>query len=81
MWQAWWWKLIGCGSVVREAVRVTGMGRIAPPRQPDLLAESIVEVIRNRACYVRPREEIADRFRIGATIDAYERVYRGEPVR
>jgi glycosyltransferase involved in cell wall biosynthesis len=65
---------------VREAVRVTGMGRISPPRNPEALAETIIDVIRNRACYVRPREEIAEKFRIDATVDAYERVYRGQPV-
>ena len=37
-------------------------------------------MISNRDSYVRPREEIASTFRIDATIDAYERVYRGEPV-
>ena len=66
---------------VREAIRVTGMGRITPPREPDQLAESIIDVIRNRDCFVRPRKEIAARFEITATVDAYERVYRGDPDR
>jgi glycosyltransferase involved in cell wall biosynthesis len=65
---------------VREAIRVTGMGRITPPRDPDKLAETIVDVINHRDSYVRPRDEVAATFRIDATIDAYERVYRGEPV-
>jgi glycosyltransferase involved in cell wall biosynthesis len=65
---------------VREAVRVTGMGRITPPRQPEHLADAIINVIRNRESYVKPREQIAARFKIEATIDAYERVYRGDPV-
>jgi glycosyltransferase involved in cell wall biosynthesis len=65
---------------VREPIRVTGMGRITPPREPDQLAEAIIDVISNRPSYVRPRDEIAATFQIDATIDAYERVYRGEPV-
>jgi glycosyltransferase involved in cell wall biosynthesis len=65
---------------VREAVRVTGMGLITPPRQPDQLAEAIITVIRNRESYVRPRQQIAAQFKIEATVDAYERVYRGESV-
>jgi glycosyltransferase involved in cell wall biosynthesis len=65
---------------VREAIRVTGMGRIAPPRKPECLADAIIDVISNRSRYVRPRDEIAARFRIDATVDAYERVYRGEAV-
>jgi hypothetical protein len=56
------------------------MGRITPPREPDQLAEAIIDVISNRPSYVRPRDEIAATFQIDATIDAYERVYRGEPV-
>ena len=65
---------------VREAIRVTGMGRIAPPRKPECLTDAIIDVISNRSRYVRPRDEIAARFRIDATVDAYERVYRGEAV-
>ena len=63
---------------VREPVRVTGMGRITQPRNPDRLAVDILDVIRNRDRYVRPREQIADRFSVEATVDAYERLYRGE---
>ena len=65
---------------VREPIRVTGMGRITPPRQSDQLAQTIIDVIRNRKSFIRPRHEIADKFQIDATVDAYERVYRGDPI-
>lgn len=63
---------------VREAVRVTGMGVVAPPRDEPALAQALIEVMSNRDTYVRPRAEIAARFSVEATVDAYERVYRGE---
>lgn len=63
---------------VREPIRVTGMGRIAPPRDPAALAEEIIEVICNRSAYVRPRAEIERLFAIEATVSAYERIYGGE---
>src|SRR4029434_5447130 len=47
---------------VREPVRRTGMGRIVPPRDPDALAAALLEVIRDRASYVRPRPAVAAEF-------------------
>ena len=63
---------------VREPARVTGMGRIAPPRNPAALAAAIIEVVKNRSSYLRPRAEIEAMFSIEATVSAYERLYRGE---
>jgi glycosyltransferase involved in cell wall biosynthesis len=63
---------------VREATRVTGMGTTVPPRDEAALARAIIEVISNREKYLRPREEIERLFSIEATVDAYERVFRGE---
>ncbi|MGI8476175.1 MAG: glycosyltransferase family 4 protein [Thermomicrobiales bacterium] len=61
---------------VREPIRVTGMGLIATPRDEAGLANALIEVMQNREKYVRPRTEIADRFSVEATVDAYERIYR-----
>lgn len=63
---------------VREPTRVTGMGRTAPPRDEPALAEALIDVLKNRAQYVQPREVISALFSIEATVDAYERVYRGD---
>jgi glycosyltransferase involved in cell wall biosynthesis len=60
---------------VRVPVRETGMGRVVPPRSPDALADAIVEVIRNRAAYVRPREEIERRFSFGRMAGEYESLF------
>jgi glycosyltransferase involved in cell wall biosynthesis len=65
---------------VREATRVTGMGRTVPPRDEPALAEALIEVIQNRASFVKPRLQIEETFSLEATVDAYERVYRGEYV-
>ena len=63
---------------VREPIRVTGMGKIAPPRDERALADALIDVIRNRSSFVRPREEIAARFSIESTVDAYLRIYANE---
>lgn len=59
---------------VRQPVTMTGMGRIVPPRDAAALAEAIVDVHRHRRRYLRPHDEIADRFDVARTVDAYERL-------
>jgi glycosyltransferase involved in cell wall biosynthesis len=54
------------------------MGTTVPPRDEPALARALIDVIANRERYVRPREEIAARFSVEATVDAYEQIYRGE---
>lgn len=65
---------------VREPVLLTGMGRLAPPGDVEALAGAIADVLANRERFVKPASEIEARFSLPATIDAYERLYRGEPV-
>jgi glycosyltransferase involved in cell wall biosynthesis len=64
---------------VREAVRLTGMGRIVPPRDPEALANALLDVIRNRNNYKRPEGEIAARFDIEASLSHYEAVFQQAP--
>jgi glycosyltransferase involved in cell wall biosynthesis len=56
----------------REVVQVTGMGVLAPPRNPAGLARSIVEVLRHRDRYVRPPEEIRRIFDLEKSVGEYE---------
>jgi glycosyltransferase involved in cell wall biosynthesis len=60
---------------VRQPVAQTGMGQVAPIGDAQGLAEAIVEVLRNRAAYVRPRQEIAARFSTARTADGYEALF------
>ena len=60
---------------VREAVRRTGMGRIVPPRDPAALGTALVEVIRNRATYVRPRAAVAAQFDVERALAEYEALF------
>jgi glycosyltransferase involved in cell wall biosynthesis len=60
---------------VRQPVAQTGMGKVVPIGDSEALAEAIVEVFRNRSSYIRPREEIAERFSTHRTADGYERLF------
>jgi glycosyltransferase involved in cell wall biosynthesis len=60
---------------VRQPVLQTGMGQVAPIGDAQGLAEAIVEVLRNRETYVRPRQEIAARFSTARTADGYEALF------
>ena len=60
---------------VREAVRRTGMGRIVPPRDPDALAAALIDVVRNRAHYVRPRAAVAAEFDLERSLREYEELF------
>jgi len=60
---------------VREPVRRTGMGRVVPPRDPDSLAAALIDVVRNRASYVRPREAVAAAFDSEQSLRAYEALF------
>lgn len=62
---------------VRQPVRMTGMGEIAPIGDAAGLARQIVRVLESPASYRRPREEIRSRFSMDRTISEYEDVYRG----
>jgi glycosyltransferase involved in cell wall biosynthesis len=65
---------------VREPVATTGFGRLAIPGNVSDLATQIVEVIANREQYVRSADAVKARYSLEASIDAYERLYRGEAV-
>ncbi len=61
---------------VRVPTQMTGMGRTAPPRDPAALAEAILDVLDNRASYLRPREPIAETFAPATTAARYEAIFR-----
>jgi glycosyltransferase involved in cell wall biosynthesis len=63
---------------VREPIRRTGMGRLVPPRQPEALADALIDVIRHRPSYVRPREEITAQFDLEESLRQYEKVFAGD---
>jgi glycosyltransferase involved in cell wall biosynthesis len=60
----------------RVPVTVTGMGRLAKQGDAVSIGEALVEVIRNREQYVRPRSEIARHFSFQETVDRYEAIFR-----
>jgi glycosyltransferase involved in cell wall biosynthesis len=62
---------------VREPVRMTGMGRVVPPRDPARLAEAVLEILDHRKKYVRPAKEISARFSPDSIAAAYERLFDG----
>ena len=60
---------------VREAVRRTGMGKIVPPRDSDALAAALIEVLRARASYERPRADVAACFDLERSLREYEQLF------
>jgi glycosyltransferase involved in cell wall biosynthesis len=60
---------------VREPVRMTGMGKVVPPRDPAALAAAVLEVLDHRPDYVRPSADIAGRFSLDSTAAAYEALF------
>jgi glycosyltransferase involved in cell wall biosynthesis len=60
---------------VREAVRRTGMGRIVPPRDPAALAAALVEVLRNRTAFIRPRAAVLAEFDLDRSLREYEELF------
>ena len=60
---------------VRQPVNQTGMGEIVPVGDAQALAAAIVRVVGDRARYVRPREEIAERWNTGRTVAGYEALF------
>ncbi|HVF55079.1 MAG TPA: glycosyltransferase family 4 protein [Pyrinomonadaceae bacterium] len=60
---------------VRVPVQTTGMGLNVPPRDAAALADSVVEVIRHRARYVRERAEVERQFPFETMVDEYEALF------
>jgi glycosyltransferase involved in cell wall biosynthesis len=60
---------------VREAVHRTGMGRIVPPRDPVTLAAALLDVIRHRASFQRPRAALLAAFDLERSLRQYEALF------
>lgn len=61
---------------VRTIVQKTKMGLIAEVRDEQDLAEKIIEVIDNRKKYVKPREEILNKFSTEIMVSKYYELFR-----
>ncbi len=62
---------------VRVPVRTTGMGQIVPICDSRAIAEAVVDVIRHRDAYRRPRAEVVGHFSTGRTVEEYETMFSG----
>lgn len=60
---------------VRQPVEQSGMGKVVPIGDSDALAEAIIDVITHREDYVRPREEISERWSTERTAVGYESLF------
>jgi glycosyltransferase involved in cell wall biosynthesis len=56
----------------RDVVKVTGMGEIVPPRNPQAFGEAVTRVLDNRTSYIKPFAEIDTIFNFEHTVDLYE---------
>ena len=64
----------------RQAVHLTGMGRIVPPRDSTALAEALLAVLQNPGQYTKPRAEIERVFNYARAIDLHEELYRSNRI-
>ncbi len=60
----------------RVPVQLTGMGKLAQPGDVQSIGSAIVEVLDNRAAYVKSREVIDEHFAFKQTVDRYEALFR-----
>lgn len=60
---------------VRRPVQMTGMGEVAAIGDAASLADAVGRVLADPSGHSRPREEIARRFDLAATVDAYEALF------
>ena len=60
---------------VRQPVLQSGMGQVVPVGDSGALAEAIIQVVGHKADYVRPREEIAERWNTERTAAEYEALF------
>jgi len=60
----------------RQVVLRSGMGRLVEPRDPDSLAEGIIEVLQHPQRYAKDHDEIVERFSPERAIDEYEALFR-----
>jgi glycosyltransferase involved in cell wall biosynthesis len=61
----------------REAVRVTGMGRLVRPRDPAALAEGLLEVLRDRPVFVKDHAAVRSVFDPERSVSEYETLLQG----
>ncbi len=60
----------------RQAVNLTGMGRIVPPGDSSALAEALLAVLDDPGRYTHPRADIERVFNYERTVDLHEELYR-----
>jgi glycosyltransferase involved in cell wall biosynthesis len=65
----------------RVPVLETGMGKLVPPGDPELIGRAVIDVLDNPAAYRRPREAIERVFSLKETVDRYEELFRTYAIR
>jgi glycosyltransferase involved in cell wall biosynthesis len=60
----------------RVPVQLTGMGRLAEPRDTQAIAEAIMAILADRQGYVRTRAEVEAVFSLTETVDRYEALFQ-----
>jgi glycosyltransferase involved in cell wall biosynthesis len=60
----------------REVVKVTEMGELSPPGDPQAFGDALLRVLSDRPTYVKPLSEIDRKFNFEETVDRYERHLR-----
>jgi len=61
---------------IRDAIRMTDFGLLAPPRDSERLAAAILDVLENTGKFQVSRDRIAGLFGIDKTVAGYEKLFR-----
>lgn len=62
---------------IREAIRLTGYGRLAPPRDSEKLADAILDALENRKGFGISRDKLLGLFGMEKTVAEYQKLFDG----
>jgi glycosyltransferase involved in cell wall biosynthesis len=60
---------------VRQPIKLTGMGRTIPPRDPDELSKALIEILSDPIDYAEKQEKVKNQFSPSAIAEQYEALF------
>jgi len=63
---------------VSNVIETTGYGALAKPKDSQAIADAVYEIFRNKEKYIPSRPDVAKKFGLKNTLDAYEEIFNRE---